>query len=96
MGQSLSVDQAKDHLKNVPGWQLDENAKMISKDFVLRDFLTAVDLIDRIAVIAEELNHHPDLHLTGYKKLRVELTTHDVKGLSEKDFIEASRINQLV
>lgn len=96
MDKPFTISQAKDHLKNVPGWQLKEDGPLIYRELVLRDFLTAVDLIDRIAAIAQELNHHPDLHLTDYKKLRIELTTHDAKGLTQNDFIEAAKINGLV
>jgi len=52
-------------------------------------------LRDRIAKVAQKENHHPDLHLTGYRKLRVELSTHAIGGLSENDFILAARIERL-
>jgi 4a-hydroxytetrahydrobiopterin dehydratase len=52
----------------------------------MKDFLAAVDLIKRIAPRAQKMDHHPDLHLTGYRKLKVVLSTHDAGGLSLKDF----------
>ena len=87
--------QVKEYLNKVTGWQLHAGGKMIYREYLTKDFMSAVDLIRRIAHIAEEENHHPDIHLTGYRTLRIELTTHDAGGLSEKDFIEADRINDL-
>ena len=61
----------------------------------MQDFVSAVELIDEIAKVAEAQDHHPDLYLTGYRRLRVELSTHSIGGLSEKDFILADKIQQL-
>ena len=93
MEKPMDINQAKEHLQNIPGWQLHENGTMIYREYAMKDFMAAIDLINRIARIAQEQDHHPDIHLTGYRKLRVELMTHTVKGLSEKDFIEAAKIN---
>ena len=69
--------------------------KLIRKTVKCKDFLDAVSLIQRIAPIAEAEDHHPDLHLTGYRKLTIELSTHAISGLSENDFILAAKIDQL-
>lgn len=50
-----------------------------------RDFAQALELLNRVARIAEELDHHPDLHLEGYNTLRVETWSHDVRGLTQRD-----------
>jgi 4a-hydroxytetrahydrobiopterin dehydratase len=50
--------------------------------------------INKIGEIAESEGHHPDLHLTGYRNLRVDLTTHAIGGLSENDFIVAAKIDE--
>lgn len=57
------------------GWK--EVGGALRRTYVLDGFSSAVDLIDRIAVEAERADHHPDLHLTGYRKLEVVLSTHD-------------------
>ena len=61
-----------------------------------KDFLDAVRLIEQIAPLAEADDHHPDLHLTNYKRLTIELSTHAIGGLSENDFILAAKIDQLI
>ena len=91
----LTADKATESLKNLDGWQLTEDHKMIYREFILQDFMAAIDLIDRIALIAEDEKHHPDIHLTQYCNLRIGLTTHDVGGLSQKDFTVALKIKDL-
>ncbi len=91
----LPASAAQALLTDVPGWELIEG-KCIRRMVKCKDFLDAVSLIQKIAPIAEAEDHHPDLHLTGYRKLTIELSTHAIGGLSENDFILAAKINQLL
>ena len=61
----------------------------------MEDFLSAVRLIARIALLAEKMDHHPDLHLTRYRQLRIEISTHSIGGLSDLDFRLADKIEAL-
>lgn len=91
----LSAGQASGLLNGLTGWMLEKDAKVLVKEYELQDFKAAVDLVRRIADIAEKENHHPDLHLIRYRRLRVELSTHAIGGLSENDFILAAKIESL-
>ncbi len=91
----FSLPQAKEYAAQLPDWMLAGDTKSISRQYVMKDFLAAVRFIDKIAEVAESEDHHPDLHLTGYRKLRIELATHSIGGLSENDFILAAKIDQL-
>ena len=91
----LSKREAEAYLENLPLWKLNGTATSIRSDYLIKDFRAAVDFINRIAKLAEEEDHHPDIHLTGYRKLAVELSTHAIGGLSENDFILAAKIDQL-
>ncbi len=91
----LTANKAREYLKDLDGWQLTDDHKMLYREFILQDFMAAIDLIDHVAVIAEEEKHHPDMHLTQYRNLRIGLTTHDVGGLSQKDFTVALKIKDL-
>lgn len=82
-------------LVEIFGWQ-QEDAIKIWREFTFKNFVQAVDFINRIADIAEYENHHPDLFLHDYNHVRVELTTHAIKGLSRNDFIVAAKINEVV
>lgn len=76
-------------------WQLAGDAKSISREYAMKDFKEAVAFVNSIASVAEAEGHHPDLHLTGYRKLRVDLATHAAGGLTENDFILAAKIDRL-
>jgi len=88
----LSRADAQDYADEVPGWVLDEKALKISKEFKFKDFVEAIDFVGRVADIAEEEGHHPDIHIF-YNKVLLELSTHSIDGLSENDFILAAKID---
>lgn len=92
---ALSRAEADAHLKVLPGWTLAPDAKSITVSYVMKDFVSAVARIGQIAEVAEREGHHPDIHLTGYKNLRIDLSTHAIGGLSENDFILAAKIAKL-
>ena len=93
--EPLPLSAAKTLLQDVPGWELIEG-KALRRMLKCKDFLDAVGLIQRIGAIAEAEDHHPDLHLTGYRRLTIEISTHAIGGLSENDFILAAKIDQLL
>ena len=95
MGNPFDISQAVDQLKDIPGWQIDQDGKMISREYHAKNFMAAVNFIRKVAEIAESEDHHPDIHLTGYRNLKIDLSTHAIGGLSENDFIVAAKINEL-
>jgi 4a-hydroxytetrahydrobiopterin dehydratase len=88
----LSQAQAMAMLKEVPGWTLKDNS--IERNFAFGDFKEAIDFVNKIAEIANVQDHHPDIHIY-YSKVRIELSTHKIKGLSQNDFILAAKINAI-
>ncbi|MBI3330836.1 MAG: 4a-hydroxytetrahydrobiopterin dehydratase [Candidatus Omnitrophica bacterium] len=107
MTEPLQASAAQALLADLTGWELVDlpappgggaqaGGKAIRKTVTCKDFLDAVGLIQRIAPIAEAEDHHPDLHLTGYRKLTIELSTHAIGGLSENDFILAAKIDAIL
>lgn len=93
--QALSTGQIKKYLAVVPHWILAADGKRIRRKWVAKDFLIALDFFNRVGRIAQAEDHHPDLHLRGYRNVTIELSTHDLGGLSKNDFILAAKINQL-
>ena len=91
----LTSMQVRDYLQALPDWHLTEDGRRIRREWSVKDFLTALGFFDRIAAIAEAEDHHPDLHLTSYRNVTIELWTHALGGLSENDFILAARIDAL-
>lgn len=95
IGKTLARDQIEVLLQQTPGWMVSGDGKAIERAYVMKNFMAAVGAIEKIAAVAEGENHHPDIHLTGYRKLRVELSTHALGGLTENDFIVAAKLNEL-
>jgi 4a-hydroxytetrahydrobiopterin dehydratase len=74
-------------------WKVTKNNK-ITKEFSFVNYLHTMDFVNKVAVLAEEEGHHPVMHVY-YAKVVVELWTHSINGLSENDFILASKIDNL-
>lgn len=87
----LGAEKIKEYsaqLKN--SWDVLENKK-IRREFVFKGFKEAIVFVNKVAEIAEQEDHHPDIHIF-YRKVVIELWTHAVGGLSENDFIMAAKI----
>lgn len=93
--QLLSIDEINKNLGKVKRWSLSDNGKSITRNFKLKDFKEAIDLVNKIAEIAEEKNHHPDIRIHGYNNLEVGLSTHSAGGLTQIDFSVAENIENL-
>ena len=91
----LSRKEAEEYLKSLKGWKLNQDGASIRSEYLMKDFQAALDFINQVGVLAEEEDHHPDVHLTGYRKLAIELSTHAINGLSENDFILAAKIDRI-
>jgi len=93
--EPASSEEARRQLEKLPGWKLSPDAKSIRKEWVVKDFTTAIRFFNSVAEVAEADDHHPDLRLSGYRNVAIELSTHAIKGLSENDFILAAKIDQI-
>lgn len=91
----LSQEEARRMLTDVPGWKLDDAGRSIRRSWTVRNFQAGIDFFNRVAEIAEQEQHHPDLHLAEYRQVTIELWTHAIGGLSINDFILAAKINEL-
>jgi 4a-hydroxytetrahydrobiopterin dehydratase len=88
----LSDAQIEQRLQ-ASAWRRD--GETIVRDFELADFAATIALVDRVAEAAEAANHHPDMLVHGWNKLRLTLSTHSQRGLTEADFGLASTIETL-
>eukprot|EP00793_Prasinoderma_coloniale_P006835 PRCOL_00001666-RA len=95
--EALTEAEAEKLMPQVPLWALEEvdgQAGILSlhRRYKTKNFVKALELMQRIGAVAEEEGHHPDLHLTGWNNLEVSIFTHAIGGLSENDFILAAKI----
>jgi 4a-hydroxytetrahydrobiopterin dehydratase len=88
----LSREEALELMKETPDWTLKDNT--IEREFEFDDFRGSIAFINRVAEVAEEAGHHPDIFIY-YSKVRLQLSTHKIGGLSKNDFILAAKIDRL-
>lgn len=74
-------------------WKIENNH--LVKTLELKNFVACVDLLKQVTVLAEELNHHPDVEIRDYKFITFRLRTHDADSITDKDYELASRIDKL-
>lgn len=89
----LSPDETAARLGRLPGWQLAGHA--IQKPFMFESFIDGIRFVDRVATIAEALDHHPDIDIR-YRRVTMTLSTHSSGGITEKDFALAEQIEKVV
>ena len=87
--------RARTQLGELVGWRLTHDGKCIRKDWSVKNFVAGIKFFKQAADVAEAEQHHPDLHLEGYRQVWIEIRTHAIGGLSENDFILAAKIDQL-
>ncbi len=84
MSNNLSKSEINKNLKSLnSNWKLVDNK--IQREFIFKNFLSAFNFIKELADLAENSNHHPDI-FNSYNKVIIALTTHDLGGVSKKDF----------
>jgi 4a-hydroxytetrahydrobiopterin dehydratase len=89
----LSSEELHQRAAQLPDWKIADRKKL-TRTFHFPDFQKALDFVNRVGAIAEKQGHHPDLHLS-WGSVEVETWTHDAGGLTEQDFLLASKIGQL-
>jgi 4a-hydroxytetrahydrobiopterin dehydratase len=92
--EPLSDSEIAERLPSLgPRWRRDGDT--LVADLECQDFSSAIALVDRIAVEAERADHHPDILIHGYRRLRITLSTHSASGITDRDFALAAAIDAL-
>lgn len=93
MPTRMTDDQVQSALTELPHWSVVDGK--LHREIKLADFNAAWGLMSRVALVAEQMNHHPEW-FNVYNTVRIDLTTHDVGGISDSDFALATRINDFL
>ena len=88
----LTEEQTNNLLKQIPSWTIKEGN--VFKQFKFKDFKEAMAFVNKVAGIAEQENHHPDITIS-YSQVSIGLWTHAINGLSENDFILPAKIDDI-
>ena len=92
MAELLSDEQIALRLQD-GSWK--REGEHIVRDWEFKDFKQAIAFVNQVADIAEEANHHPDITVHGWNKVRLSVTNHSAGGLTEADFALAGKIDAL-
>lgn len=90
MAERLNDDQIEVALAELEGWSRDGDK--IVREFQFRDFVEALGFITQVGVLAEGMNHHPEL-FNVYNRVRIELSTHDAGGITDLDVELATKVS---
>jgi 4a-hydroxytetrahydrobiopterin dehydratase len=91
MKQALTPAEIKETLQTIPGWTLQDGK--LTRDWTFKDFVQAMEFINKIATLAEAAGHHPDIDIR-YNNVRLSLVSHDAGGITQRDANMARQINQ--
>jgi 4a-hydroxytetrahydrobiopterin dehydratase len=92
--EPLSDDELATALLELPDWSRDGD--VIRRSARVSGFSVAADLVREVATAADAANHHPDVHITGYRTVTFELTTHAAHALTHRDIELAREIDRLI
>lgn len=97
--QALSHHEAEDHLESLQsGWEIERDGQErlhLSRTWKTKNFLAALELSRRFGDVAEQEGHHPDVHITGWNRLKLVLWTHSRNGLTLNDFVLAAKLDDV-
>lgn len=91
--QPLKAAAAAELLRQLHGWEIVADERL-SRSFAFPNFVSALAFTNQIGEVAEAEGHHPDIYLT-WGKVRVEIWTHSIGGLSHADFVLGAKIDEL-
>lgn len=89
----LTIEIAE-RLKNLKGWDFSDN--QIFKEYLLVNFKAVLAFVNKIGDEAETMDHHPDIFMHGWNKVKISISTHSAGGVTEKDFELAEKIESLI
>jgi len=82
-------------MKEIENWTFDKNKNCLFRVVEFKSYLKNISFVNAVAYLSNLQNHHPELHIT-FNQCRIELTTHDANGVTEKDYKLALEINKLL
>lgn len=88
----LSNDEIANRLSDLPGWSFEGG--QLTRTFSFDGFMTAIAFVDSVAVAAESADHHPDIDIR-YSNIKVSVSSHDVGGITDRDFKLATAVSGL-
>ena len=90
----LNLDQINSNLKNLNDWNYENDS--ITKQFQFKDFIEALAFVNTVGLEAEKMDHHPDILMFAWNKVKITISTHSAGGVTDKDFLLAKKIEERI
>ncbi|MCF8372293.1 MAG: 4a-hydroxytetrahydrobiopterin dehydratase [Bacteroidales bacterium] len=74
----------------------EETDNKLTREFSLSDFKSCLIFVNKVAAVADEMNHHPDILIHSYNKVKISTYTHSQNRISDKDFVLCQKINEIL
>jgi 4a-hydroxytetrahydrobiopterin dehydratase len=89
----LAQNEITKNLSSLSGWM--QEGKEIAKQFQFKDFAEALSFVNKLGAEAEKMDHHPDIFIHSWNKVKITISTHSEGGITNKDFQLAEKIEGL-
>jgi len=90
---AYNENEIKENLQEISGWKF--NNEKIEKEYQLKDFGEALVFVNKVGQIAEGMDHHPDILMHSWNKVKISVSTHSEKGITKKDFELAKKLESI-
>ena len=90
----FNQDQINSNLLKLSGWSYENDS--ISKQFQSKDFIEALSFVNAVGMESEKMDHHPDILMFAWNKVKITISTHSAGGVTEKDFSLAQKIEERI
>jgi 4a-hydroxytetrahydrobiopterin dehydratase len=90
----LNKDQIDSNLIEFTGWIFENES--ISRQFQFKDFIEALSFVNAVGLESEKMDHHPDILMFAWNKVKITISTHSASGVTEKDFSLAKKIEERI
>jgi 4a-hydroxytetrahydrobiopterin dehydratase len=90
----LSQEQINSKLSKFSNWSFENGS--ISKQFQFKDFIDALSFVNAVGLESEKMDHHPDILMFAWNKVKITISTHSAGGVTDKDFSLASKIEERI
>ena len=91
---TLNQEQISSNLSKFSGWSFENES--IFKQFQFKDFMEALSFVNAVGLEAEKMDHHPDILMFAWNKVKISISTHSAGGITEKDFALAQKIEDRI
>lgn len=88
----LSESEVRERLAALPDWKVADG--FLTRTFRFKRFMAGIDFVNKVAAVAEEMDHHPDISIR-FGLITISLLTHEAQGITERDFAQAERLDAL-